>query len=153
MLKNKIQPELTTPGSQCVHSILRDDNIQTPTVAAMVLGLDRISARYQYSRRLYSVVVVVHCQGAVCMYVGVVLLKCLFISAARPDRSSIQYLSACTKYVHPFFILFYLFFFFFLFSYDFLGFILQSRSICQAQSVKKIILTKPSGTGSFNHAF
>lgn len=51
MLKNKIQPELTTPGSHpesvyvCVHSILRDDNIQTPTVAAMVLGLDRISAR------------------------------------------------------------------------------------------------------------
>ena len=49
------------------------------------------------------------------MYVGVVLLKCLFISAARPDRSSIQYLSACTKYVHPFFILFYFFFFFFFF--------------------------------------
>ena len=47
------------------------------------------------------------------MYVGVVLLKCLFISAARPDRSSIQYLSACTKYVHPFFI--FLFFFFFCF--------------------------------------
>ena len=31
------------------------------------------------------------------MYVGVVLLKCLFISAARPDRSSIQYLSVCTS--------------------------------------------------------
>ena len=65
------------------------------------------------------------------MYVGVVLLKCLFVSAARPDRSSIQYLSACTKYVHPFF-----FFFFCFILYDFLGFILQSRSICQAQSVK-----------------
>ena len=79
------------------------------------------------------------------MYVGVVLLKCLFISAARPDRSSIQYLSVCTSLS---------FFFFFCFIlYGFLGFILQSRSICQAQSVKKIILTKPSGTGSFNHAF
>ena len=54
------------------------------------------------------------------MYVGVVLLKCLFISAARPDRSSIQYLSACTKYVHPFFILFYFIFFFFFFFFCFL---------------------------------
>lgn len=44
------------------------------------------------------------------MYVGVVLLKCLFISAARPDRSSIQYLSVCTSLSFFFFLFYFVWF-------------------------------------------